>query len=716
MSRAISVLAVVCSTLVLAAASHAQLSQGTPMLVGSGAVGPAYQGEAVTISADGNTAVVGGSADAGSLGAAWVFARSAGAWSQQGLKLVGTGAVGMAAQGMSVALSADGSTIAVSGPFDDGSKGAVWIFIRSGDTWSQEAKLIATDAAGPARFGWGVALSGDGNTLISGGVTDDSGIGAAWIFARSGGVWSQQGPKLVATSAYEGDVVHGQGESVAISADGGTALVVGTSDYAGVGAWIYVREGNSWQPQGSPLPGGDEYQGGPTVGLSADGNTAVVSSYGQGARVFVRDSGEWTQDGPVLLGTGTTGEATQGWSVAISADGNVVLMGGVNDGDVRGAAWVFVRRRGHWFQHGPKLVGAESGPQSRQGWSVGLSADGSTAIIGGPGQGGGPGAAWIFARFSLAILAARDVPADQGGRLRLTWRRSTLDSFGLGADQITSYAVWRRIPFAASQSLRPARNASSVEDSLGLVYDHIATVPAIQSPSYNVVVPTLADSSAMGVPYFTFLVTAHTANPDLIFSGAPDSGYSADNLAPPQPLAFTATWLGGATHLDWDPSPAADFSEFRLYRGEHADFAPDEDHLVQVVRGSEATDVAPSGAFYKLSAVDRNGNEGPWATLGPVATGDAGPGPWLFELRGISPNPLRAQPLRVDFTLPQSGAARIELFDLFGRRRVSLEPGILDAGPHSVDLAATRALPPGIYVVRLSFDRSERTTRVTVFQ
>src|ERR1700756_1245095 len=85
--------------------SSAALALGTK-LVGSGAVGNAQQGQSVALSADGNTAIIGGNSDNSNAGAAWVFTRDGGVWSQQGNKLVGTGAVGTAQQGWSVALSA----------------------------------------------------------------------------------------------------------------------------------------------------------------------------------------------------------------------------------------------------------------------------------------------------------------------------------------------------------------------------------------------------------------------------------------------------------------------------------------------------------------------------------------------------------------------------------------------------------------------------------
>ena len=221
--------------LFLAHAAAAQFTQQGNKLVGTGAVGAANQGS-VAISADGNTAIVGGWADNSQVGAAWVFARTGGAWTQQGNKLVGTGAVGNAGQGASVAISADGTTAIVGAPGDNSYAGAALVYTRAGGVWSQQgSKLVG---AGSAELGTAVAISADGNTAIVGGSHDQSGLGAAWVFTRSGGAWSQQGGKLVGTGAV-GDA--GQGYSVAISADGNTAIVGGVADNSLVGANAVVN-------------------------------------------------------------------------------------------------------------------------------------------------------------------------------------------------------------------------------------------------------------------------------------------------------------------------------------------------------------------------------------------------------------------------------------------------------------------------------------------
>ena len=220
-------------------------------LVGTGAVGPFEpygQGVSVSLSGDGNTAIVGGSADNGGAGAAWVFTRSGGVWSQQGPKPVGTGAVCNAQQGWSVSLSGDGNTAIVGGLLDNNSAGAAWVYTRLGGVWGQQGpKLVGTGAVLYTELGSSASLSGDGNTAIVGGFNDNGETGAAWVFTRSGGVWSEQGPKLVGTGA----VGHaGQGVSVSLSSDGNTAIVGGTYDNDRAGAaWVYT------QPTFAGIPG-----------------------------------------------------------------------------------------------------------------------------------------------------------------------------------------------------------------------------------------------------------------------------------------------------------------------------------------------------------------------------------------------------------------------------------------------------------------------------
>jgi hypothetical protein len=408
----------------------ARFYQHVPKLVGAGASGTSYQGTSyqgtsVALSADGETAIVGGpgpnnadrarSSRIGPVGAVWVFTRKAGVWAQEGNKLTGTtseDAGGLWSQGASVALSGDGNTAIVGGPSDNRTTGAAWVFTRGGGMWVQQGdKLVGNGAFGtgesPLSLGQGisVALSADGDTAIIGGWRSEG----AWVFTRRDGVWRQQGKKLVGSGAAGSAR---QGMAVALSADGNTAIVGGWADNNRTGAaWVFARSNGVWMQQGKKLVGtgviGHARQG-TSVALSADGNTAIIGGpgdtpsdrFGSGAAgaawMFTRNAGVWTQQGHKLVAGGGIW-TQQGASVALSADGNTAVVGGIaHDRNVGGAA-VFTRSGAEWTQD--KELAGPSG-LGKAAPSVALSADGGTVLLGEPDDNGGRGAALVFTRTS----------------------------------------------------------------------------------------------------------------------------------------------------------------------------------------------------------------------------------------------------------------------------------------------------------------------------
>jgi hypothetical protein len=373
--------ALVCCLLSVA---HAQFQQQGILLFGEGGSGT----HSLALSADGTTALVGEPTDNGAVGTVLVFVRSAGAWSQQG-QLVGSGSVGSSQQGWSVALSADGNTALVGGPGDSQSVGAAWVFTRSGGVWTEQGgKLTGSDAVGSAHQGMSVGLSADGNTAIFGGQGDQNNTGAAWVFTRTGSVWTQQGAKLVGSGAAG---TAEQGWSVALSGDGNTAIVGGWTDNGSAGAaWAFARSAGTWSQQGSKLVGSDasgQSHLGWSTALSSDGNTALLGGFNDNqlagaAWVFTRSGSTWTQQGSKLTETGSVGPAELGWSVALSANGQTALVGGASDSGGVGAAWVFNRSTSTWSQQANKLLGTPSAETLNQGWSTALSGDGYTALVG----------------------------------------------------------------------------------------------------------------------------------------------------------------------------------------------------------------------------------------------------------------------------------------------------------------------------------------------
>ncbi|HEY4181990.1 MAG TPA: integrin, partial [Kofleriaceae bacterium] len=258
-------------------------------------------GYAIALSSDGSTLVVtsngedsaatgidGDAADnsAPSAGAAYVYARSGSSWLQQAyVKASNTHAGDVF--GVSAALSGDGNTLAVGAFLEPGGStgldgdqqdqtqpysGAVYVYTRSGSTWTQQAYVKASNTGSNDQFGDSVALSGDGNTLavaaymedssatgIDGNQTDNSAnnSGAVYVFARSGGRWSQQAyVKASNTNADDefGDVtLSADGDVLAVSAPFEQSAATGVdadqtdNSEPNVGAvYVFARTGVIW--------------------------------------------------------------------------------------------------------------------------------------------------------------------------------------------------------------------------------------------------------------------------------------------------------------------------------------------------------------------------------------------------------------------------------------------------------------------------------------
>jgi hypothetical protein len=272
----------------------------------------------------------------------------------------------------------------------------------------EAAHLFASDGAESDYFGWSVAISGD--TAVVGNSDDDApggtDAGSAFVFVRSGGVWTQQA-HLFASDAEEFDYF---GSSVAISGD--TAVVVAPNDDTPGGtdagsAFVFVRRGGVWTEQAhlfaSDGAAGDFF----ARSIAISGDTVVAGTTrddtpGGGdagsAYVFVRRGGVWTEQAHLFAYDGAAGDSF-GRSVAISGDTAVV--GASNDdtagGTDAGSAYVFVRSGGVWTQRG-HLFAYDGAADDLFGFAVAISGD--TVVVGAwlddsPG-GTDAGSAYIF--------------------------------------------------------------------------------------------------------------------------------------------------------------------------------------------------------------------------------------------------------------------------------------------------------------------------------
>jgi hypothetical protein len=451
----------------------------------------AVSGDTVVIGAIGEdssaTGVNGNQVDNSAVdaGAAYVFVRSGGVWSQQAyLKASNTGAgdqfgYSVAVSGDTVVIGAtseDSIATGINGNQADNSAqkaGAAYVFVRSGGVWSQQAYLKASNTQAQDQFGWSVAVSGD--TLVIGAVGESSNAtgvngnqadnsagfaGAAYVFTRSGTTWSQQAYlKASNTEAFDtfGLSLAISGDTVVIGApaeDSSTTGVNGnqannSASNSGA-AYVFVRSGGVWSQQAylkASNTGTDDDFGvrvaisGDTVVVGAvtedssapgvNGNQADNSAVDSGAAyVFVRSGGVWSQQA-YLKASNTGADDRFGYSVAVSGDTVVIgaigedgIATGVNGNQAdnsagfAGAAYVFVRFGGIWGQLA-YLKASNTGENDLLGWSIAISAD--TVVIGAPAEDSsatgvnGNGADNIAADSGAAYVFAGVVSTDMDG-------------------------------------------------------------------------------------------------------------------------------------------------------------------------------------------------------------------------------------------------------------------------------------------------------------
>jgi len=316
-------------------------------------------------------------------GSAYVFTRSGTSWTQQTKLLASDGAEGDEF-GCSVSIDGDYAIVGAYGDDDNGVwSGSAYVFIRSGTAWTQQAKLLASDGAAYDAFGCSVSI--DGDYAIVGAAADDSG-GSAYLFIRSGTAWTQQA-KLLASDGAADD---GFGYSVSIDGDGS--------------AYVFTRSGTSWTQQTKLLASdgaeGDEFG----CSVSIDGDYAIIGvPYDDdnvvdsgSAYVFIRSGTAWTEQDKLLA---SDGAADEWFGCSVSIDGDYAIVGACLDDDNgmwSGSAYIFIRSGTAWTQQA-KLLPSDGAVVNIFGCSV--SIDGDYTIVGAAwddDNGEGSGSAYVY--------------------------------------------------------------------------------------------------------------------------------------------------------------------------------------------------------------------------------------------------------------------------------------------------------------------------------
>jgi hypothetical protein len=366
-----------------------------------------------SVALSGNTALVGAdgvTVDGKSrVGAAYVYTRSGTLWSQQA-ELLDPDADTGDTFGSSVALLGDTALVGADGATVEGESaaGAAYVYTRSGTSWTLQQTLSEPGPTSADAFGSSVALLGDTALIGADGATVDgeSGVGAAWVFTRSGTSWTLQ-TELTDPGPALGDDF---GWSVALATD--TALVGApfntVSGATGAGAaYLFTRSGANWSLP-TELTDPDTRLGfgcavalsGDTALVCADGRTVVPNNphLGGAAYVFTRLGTTWPQQAE-LAGSDEQHEDDFGWSAALSGDTALIGAYGKDvDLHVRaGAAYVFARSGTSWSQqaemYDPDAASDDPSQHDNLGSSVALS--GNTALVGADGDKSYAGAAYV---------------------------------------------------------------------------------------------------------------------------------------------------------------------------------------------------------------------------------------------------------------------------------------------------------------------------------
>ena len=637
-------------------------------LVASDGAADDWFGTSVAISGD--TAVVGAPFDdtAGSDvgGSVYVYVRSGTTWSEQQHLVASDGALGDFF-GSSVAISGD--TAVVGASYDDTaggeSAGSVYVYVRSGTTWSEQAHLVASDGAGEDTFGASVAISGD--TAVVGAPFDDTdrgpnggpNAGSVYVYVRSGTTWSKQAHLVVS----DGAVSDFFGSSVAISGD--TAVVGAPQDNTTGGTnagsvYVYVRSGTSWSEQQHLVASdgaADDAFGfsvaisGETLVVGAPADDTAGAANAGSAYVYVRSGTTWSEQAHLMASDGAVSD-NFGWSVAISGESLVIgapfddTAAGVDAGSV----YVYVRSGTTWSEQA-HVVASDGAQDDRFGTSVAIS--GETLVVGAylddTAGGENAGSAYVYTVVPGTDLALTQQnspdPATTGQALSYTL---TLTNHGPGP--ATNLVVTDTLPAATSFVSCAATQGGVCEGTDNSRRITFASLAANTSATITLSATVTCGVSEGTVLSNTASVTAVTADPNPANNSA-----TAQTTAANPPPVVTATV---ATASLWPPNHT----------------------LIPVGLGARATDTCPAPSRFRV-LVFGNEDDETATRAGDVDSPDA---------TALGLGTLRVRAERVE-----SGNGRVYLLvvvttDAGGREGLDVQTVVVPRSQTPADITAVR--------------------------
>jgi hypothetical protein len=318
------------------------------------------------------------------------------------------------------------------------------------------------------------------------------------------------------------------------------------------------------------------------------------------------------------------------------------------------------------------------------------------------------------------ILSIIDVDSDQGRKVHIQFARSSFDD-PASSMPIEQYEAYRR-----SDPLTSSLNAGAPpDDGPHLLADwaFVGAVPAHGEGEYEMLAPTLADSTiSQGPHYSKFFIRAATAVPSVFFDSPIDSGYSLDNMPPEQPanIAFNSGILS------WDDPADQDFSHFTVYGSNtpvsSSPLAEAPSFAAATVIGYTVPptfDVSPSPyGYYFITASDFSGNEGAPGVTSPLTGLDGTPASYVLSI-SAHPNPFNPS-TTVRYTLPSDGHVTIAVYDARGALVTTIVGEEKPAGAHAVSwngrVDEHRSASSGIYFARIEAGKERRTCKLVLLK
>ncbi|MDR3620673.1 MAG: Ig-like domain repeat protein [Paludisphaera borealis] len=508
-------------------------------LMTPGPAGGAMFGSSVSMTADGGTVAIGApylsSGQPGvEPGTVTLFTRTDRVWTSIATF---SSPAGDHSFGDAVALSADGNTLAVGAQGGDVQHGAasLYIYTRSGTAWTLSQYVNMADGGG---FGASLAISDDGSVIVAGAAYTNVGAhsaqGTVYVFTRADGVYTQ-GPAIVAADGATNDLF---GKSIALSGDGSTLAVSAPAAQVvglGVGAvYVYDHSGADWTFATRLEPAPSSTLSGP-VAIDGDGSTLVIAGATtfinggpvNSARVFTRSGADWTPSADLTASDPSVSKSF-GASVAVSADGATAVVGASystsSQTQYPGAAYVFSLSGSTWTQ--TDKLSANTAGTALDYFGAVTAIRGRTIVVAAPSAAIGfhelQGSAYVF--YSPQGFEVALDPVSQTGYVGMTTTFSSTVAGGTGVTvqwQVSTDAgaTWTDIAGASNgwYSLVPALTDSGnqyrarfTDASSDTIFTHPATLTVVGTGTTTTLTSNLNPSRGGDAVTFTITVTDET--------------------------------------------------------------------------------------------------------------------------------------------------------------------------------------------------------------